>query len=352
MSWRDAVRPELLPLAAYQVPSLPARIKLDANESPYVPPPELLAAIAEELPRQQWNRYPDRHALRLRTAVARDLGVAPTELLFGNGSDELIGLLCQTFAARPAIVYPAPSFVVYRTAAAGAGLRAVEAPLGSRFAADGAALERAIAEARPSLVFVATPNNPTGTEWPRAVLEEIVAAHPDTVFVLDEAYCAYARTSLLELVAHWPHCAVLRTYSKIGLAGLRVGVLIAQEPLIAEVDKVRPPYNLGALPQLAAALALERFRSALFAHVEEIIAERERLAQALSMLPGVEVFPSSANLLLIRVRDAARIWQSLVDRGVLVRNLDRPGPLAGCLRITVGTPDENREFLASLRSVV
>ncbi len=353
MSWRDRVRRELRPLDAYHVPPLAVDVKLDANESPYAPPPGLVAALAEALPGSALHRYPDPRASRLRAAVAADLAQPPGRLVFGNGSDELIALLCSALAEPPAtLVYPAPSFVVYRTAACAAGMRVVEAPLGPRFAADPQALADAIAAARPSLVFVATPNNPTGTRWPDGAIAPLVAAHPDTVFVVDEAYAMYSRTSHLHLVDAHENCAVLRTYSKIGLAGLRVGVLVGQPALVAEVEKVRGPYNLGTLPQLAASLALERFRDALSAHVAEVVAERGRLAAALARLPGVEVFPSEANLVLVRVADAGRLWRALVARSVLVRNLDRPGALAGCLRVTVGTPAENDRFLAAMAEAV
>lgn len=354
MSVLDRVRPALRAIAPYHLPAVVAEVKLDANESPYPPAPELLSAFAEAARTVHFERYPDAGARRLRALVAKDLGQAPERLVFGNGADESIGLLCQAFAApqhdgRPgAIAYPGPSFVVYRTAALAAGLDVVEAPLGPRFEADPAALDAAIRRANPNLVFLATPNNPTGTRWDRGDVERIVAAHPDVLVVIDEAYAAYARESFLDLVDRYENCAVLRTYSKLGLAGLRLGVLVAQPHVAHEVDKVRPPYNLGVLPQLAGELALGPFRATLDAHVEAVIAERGRLFAALAAMAGVEVFPSAANLLLVRVADAPGVWPRLVERGVLVRNLDRPGALAGCLRVTVGTPEENARFLAAL----
>ena len=356
MSLLDRVRPALRAIRPYHVPPLRVEVKLDANESPYPSDPGLLAAFAEAARSAHFERYPDARANELRALVAEDLGQAPERLVFGNGADESIGLLCQTFAASQqdsggpgAMVYPGPSFVVYRTAAIAAGLEVIEAPLGPRFEADPAALDAAIARARPNLVFLATPNNPTGTRWDRADVERLIAAHPDVLVVVDEAYAAYARESFLDLVDHFENCAVLRTYSKLGLAGLRLGVLVAQPHVAHEVDKVRPPYNLGILPQLAGALALGPFRATLAAHVEAVIAERERLASALAGMAGVEVFPSAANLLLMRVAAAPEVWRRLVERGVLVRNLDRPGALAGCLRVTVGTPSENARFLDALR---
>ncbi|MSP59330.1 MAG: histidinol-phosphate transaminase [Myxococcales bacterium] len=356
--WRDRVRAALRPLDPYHVPPLPAAVKLDANESPYSPPAAFLDALAEEVRGVALHRYPDPRASRLRAAIAADLGQPEERLVLGNGSDELIGLLASTFAEprlgerEARMVYPGPSFVVYRTAAAAAGMEVCEAPLGPRFEADYDALAETLARARPSLVFVATPNNPTGTEWPRAAIERLVLEHPDVVIIVDEAYAAYSRTSFLDLVDRAENCAVMRTYSKIGLAGLRVGVLVAQPALAREVEKVRPPYNLGTLPQLAAELAIRRFSGELTRHVDEVVAERERLCAAFATLPGVEWFPTSANLVLIRVAEAHRVFAGLASRGVLVRNLSRPGPLAGCLRVTVGTPDENDRFLTALRAVL
>lgn len=356
MTWRSRVRPELAALSAYHVPPLACPVKLDANESPYPPSPAFAAALGEALAHAPLHRYSDPRAGHLRTLCARELGQPEDRLLFGNGSDELIGLLCQTFAApsdgrgaQPgAVAYPGPTFVVYRTAAVAAGLTVCEAPLGPRFEADPDALTEVIDRVHPNLVFVATPNNPTGTRWPRAALERLVFEHPDTVVVIDEAYAVYGGESHLDLVERAENCLVMRTYSKVGLAGLRLGVLVGQQAILSEVEKVRPPYNLGLLPQLAGELALGPFADELSAHVAEVVREREHLAEALRALPGVEAFPSSANLILLRVAEAQRVWRHLVEQGVLVRNLDRPGPLSGCLRVTVGTPEENHRFLAAL----
>jgi histidinol-phosphate aminotransferase len=358
MSWRDRVREELGPLSPYHVPPVTVAVKLDANESPYAPPPALLEALAEEVRAAPLHRYPDPRAIALRALVAADLRQAPERLVLGNGGDELIGLLCSTFArprpgqARAVVAYPAPAFAVFRTAAAAAGMDVVEAPLGPRFEPDEAALAGALARTPPSVVFLTTPNNPTGTVWPRAAVERIVAAHPDAIVVVDQAYGAYGGEDLRDLVDAHPHCVLLRTYSKVGLAGLRVGVLVAQPEVAHEVEKVRPPYNIDVLTQRAAVLVLGRFRASLEAHVAEVVAERERLGRALAAMAGVEVFPSGANLVLVRVGDAGRVWQGLLERSVLVRNLDRPGALAGCLRVTVGRPEENERFLAALREVL
>jgi histidinol-phosphate aminotransferase len=350
--WREGVRDGLRDAVAYTVTETSAEVKLDANESPFSPPPSLSAAIAAELPSIQLNRYPDPSARELRQAIADDLGRPPDQLVLGNGSDELLALLCQTFAeprpgARAAhLVYPGPTFVVYKTAALASGMVPVEAPLGPRFEPDEAALAAAIARQDPTLVFVATPNNPTGTLWPLDALARLARAHRRCVFLIDEAYVVYSGLSAMQLVDELPHVAILRTYSKIGLAGLRVGVLFARRELCAEVEKVRPPYNIASTSQRAATIAIRRFGPELVAAAAEVVRQREVLRSALERRPGVEVFDSAGNLLLIRVPDATRVWRGLLERGVVVRNFDRAGtPLAGCMRVTVGTATENGRFL-------
>lgn len=358
-AWREGVREGLRGAAAYTLPEAHAEVKLDANESPFVQPPSLSAAIAAELQSIPLNRYPDPRATELRRAIADDLGRAPGELVLGNGSDELLGMLCQTFAeprpgARAAkLVWPGPSFVVYKNAALAAGMIPIEAPLGPRFEPDEQALSQAIAREEPTLVFVATPNNPTGTLWPLDALERLARAHRRCVFLIDEAYVVYSGLSAMHLVDELPHVAILRTYSKIGLAGLRIGVLVARPDLVLEVEKVRPPYNIASPSQRAAVIAIRRFGPELVEAAAEVVRQREVLRAALERRPNVEVFPSAANLLLIRVPEATRVWRGLLERGVLVRNFDRPGtPLAGCMRVTVGTAEENGRFLIALEEAM
>lgn len=357
-TWRDLVRAPLRRAAAYHVAVYPNAIKLDANESPFELSPEALDAVHAALARPALHRYPDASAGALRAVVAQKLGVDGAELAFGNGSDELIGLLCAAFGeprkkGRPAaVLFPSPTFVVFRTAALAHGLHVVEAPLGARFEADEAALLGGLLDFRPNLVFLATPNNPTGTEWPRATIARLLVQHPDVITVVDEAYLAYSDArSCIDLALAHPNCLVLQTLSKIGLAGLRVGVLVGRREVIAEVEKVRPPYNLSTPAQRAATVVLASHYAELEAHFAEIKRERERLSSALSALAGVEVFPSGANFLLLRVARASAVYQSLVERGVIVRLFDA-GALAGCLRVTVGTFEENGWLIDALAASV
>jgi histidinol-phosphate aminotransferase len=355
-SWRDRVRAPLRPQAAYHVPSYPNAVKLDANESPFAPSAAAEASVAAAMVAPGLHRYPDSSASALRAVLTRRLRVDGAELVLGNGSDELIGLLCAAFGeprdGRPAsILYPSPSFVVFRTEALAHGLEVVEVPLGPRFAPDEAALFEAVASHRPNLVFLATPNNPTGTVWPRHTIETLLSRHPDVITVVDEAYLAYGSApSCVDLALAHPHCLCLQTLSKIGMAGLRVGYLIGRREVVAEVEKVRPPYNLGTLPQRAAVALLTEHADELERHAAQVKAERERLRAALESRPGMEVFPSEANFLCVRVAQARSLFEALAARGVVVRLFDR-GALAGCLRITVGTPAENGRLVDALAAI-
>ncbi|HEY4239837.1 MAG TPA: histidinol-phosphate transaminase [Kofleriaceae bacterium] len=339
--------------AAYHVPKPPAILaKLDANELPYALPDELRAMIGAALAEVPLERYPDPQASALRAVVANDLGVGGDQLVFGNGSDELIALLCAAFAAPradapAAVMYPSPSFVYYKLGAIAHGLEPIEIPTDDRFELDEPAIEHAVAELRPSVVFLALPNNPTGTLWRPDFALELAARHRDVVVVADEAYVAYSGVTVLpELGAH-PNLVVLRTLSKIGMAGLRVGFAICAPALAAVLEKVRPPYNLSALDQRAAEILLSRGAAWCAARAAEVVAERARLSAGLAAA-GLDVFPSAANLVLVRAPDAAALWQKLADAGISVRAFGGAGPLANCLRITVGTPTETDLILRAL----
>jgi histidinol-phosphate aminotransferase len=353
-AWRETIRRPLRAEAAYHVPAATFVAKLDANESPWPLSDEARADLAAALAVPDLHRYPDANTLEVRRVLAARLGVEPDNLSIGNGSDESLGLLVAAFgepregrAAR--VLYPAPGFVVYRTVCLSHGLEPVEVPLGPRFEARPEALFEAMRTARPNLLFLATPNNPTGTMWPLEVVERLVREHPETIVVVDEAYAAYSGApSAVPLALAQPNCLVVQTLSKIGLAGLRLGYVVGRREVITELEKVRPPYNLDTLSQRAACVLLSRHGDALAAAARAVVEERARLAAAL-LARGFEVFPSGGNFVLVRVADAAALHRRLASQGVAVRCFDRPGTaLAGCLRITVGTPDENALLLARL----
>jgi histidinol-phosphate aminotransferase len=342
--------------AAYHVPRPPAiRAKLDANELPDELPRELRQRLGAVLAEEALERYPDASAGELRALLAEQLGVAGDQLVFGNGSDELIALLCSALAApraggQPAaICYPVPTFVYYRLATVARGLVAVEVPLSARFELDEPALIAAIEREDPAVVFLALPNNPTGTLWRVELAVELARRFPRTVVVSDEAYLAYSGATNLGALSSTPNLVVMRTLSKVGMAGLRVGYLVAAPPIAQLLEKVRPPYNLGALPQAAARFLLTEAAAWCAARAEAVVAARAPLAEALAAR-GFEVFPSAANLLLVRTRAgrAHQLWQALQARGILVRDFDRPGPLSGCLRITVGTFRDHQILLSAL----
>jgi histidinol-phosphate aminotransferase len=337
---------------AYHVPVPPRVIaKLDANELPYALPPALRAELGRVLAEVAIERYPDPAARRLRAVLAGQLGVAGAQLVFGNGSDELISLVCSAFAAprgaRPAaILYPVPTFVYYKFAAIMRGLEPIEVPLTELFELDEAAMIRAIDEHRPSVVFLALPNNPTGTLWRMGFAAELAARYRDIAIVSDEAYLAYSGATSLPVLAAHPNLIVMRTLSKLGMAGLRVGFTISSPALAGVLEKLRPPYNVSALDQRAAEFLLEHAADWCTARAAEVVAERARLAAALAGR-GLEVFASEANLLLVRTTGATALWQRLADAGITVRLFDA-GRLAGCLRITVGTPAETDALLDAL----
>ncbi|MEO1766653.1 histidinol-phosphate transaminase [Thiobacter aerophilum] len=343
------IRDEIRALTPYHVPEATGYVKLDAMENPYPLPEALRAEIAQLVAHTDINRYPDAEAVRLKARLRQTMGIGPEwDILLGNGSDELIQILAFAVARPGAIVLGLePSFVMYRMIATFAGLRYVGVPLKPDFRLDREATLAAIRTHQPALVFIAYPNNPTGNLFDEATLLEILAAAPGLV-VVDEAYHVFARKSVLPRLADYPNLLVMRTLSKLGLAGLRLGFLVGARAWLAELGKLRLPYNVNALTQVVA----ERVLGAMAVLEEQAACIREargELFRALKALPGVEPYPSDANFILFRVPDAERTFEGLKRQGILIKNLNRAHPmLAGCLRVTVGTPEENGRFLHSL----
>jgi histidinol-phosphate aminotransferase len=344
------VRPEVLAMSAYPVADAAGMVKLDAMENPYPLPAALQRQLAERLASVALNRYPEPNPRALRELIMRKMRVpAGMELLLGNGSDDLIQILTLALA-RPgaALMYPSPTFVMYGMNAVFSRMRAVPVPLREDFSFDADAFIARMREERPALVFLAYPNNPTGVLYPEADVLRVVEAAPG-VIVLDEAYHVFAGKTFMDHLPRHKNLRVLRTVSKLGLAGIRLGYLAGRPEWIAELNKVRQVYNVNVLTQAAATFVLEHL-DVLEAQAAEIRAERAQLHAALSAMPGMTVFPSAANFFLLRVPDAARSYAALARQGVLVRNL-HPG-LANCLRVTVGTPDENRILLNALKEAL
>jgi histidinol-phosphate aminotransferase len=349
------IRPEIRALKAYHVPDARGLIKLDAMENPYSLPEPLRAQWLNALAHVEINRYPDpgAHVLRarLRDALAVPVGM---ELMLGNGSDELIQILLMA-VARPgaAVLAPTPTFVMYEMIASFLGLRFVGVPLQPDFALDRAAMLAAMATHRPAAVFLAYPNNPTGNLFDRADIDAILEAAPGLV-VVDEAYHAFAGDSYLCNLPDRDNLLVMRTLSKQGLAGLRLGVLAGAPAWLGEFDKLRLPYNINSLTQASATFALAH-AEVLDEQAACIRADREALYESLRARPGITVWPSRANFLLFRPErvPAREVFEGLRARGVLIKNLDPAGGLLKrCLRVTVGTPAENALFLEALGQLV
>ncbi len=351
MKPEDLVRPEILALKAYHVASSDGMVKLDAMENPYGLPPAMRRELAEALARVDLNRYPDPAAPQLRELIARKMGVPQgMEVLLGNGSDDLIQIVTLALARPGAVMmYPAPTFVMYAMNATYFGMRAVPVGLREDFSLDAAAFINAMREHQPALVYLAYPNNPTGVLYPEQEVLEIIRACKGLV-VLDEAYHVFAQKSFMPRLAEFPNLVVMRTVSKLGLAGIRLGYLAARPEWVEQFNKVRQVYNVNVLTQAAAQFMLERLE-VLEEQAARIVRERKGLGEALASLKGVSVFPSAANFFLIRVSDADRTFEALRRQGVLVRNLNSPA-LKNCLRVTVGTPDENRILLTALREAL
>jgi histidinol-phosphate aminotransferase len=346
------VRSEVRMLSAYTIAKADGMVKLDANENPYALPEEVRGRLLDALARVPINRYPDGGAdavkAALRTALKLPDGLG---LLLGNGSDELIHLISQALAKPGATVLaPEPTFVMYRLDARYAGMRFVGVPLKADFSLDCAAMLEAIAREAPALVFLAYPNNPTGNLFATEDVEAIVHATPGLV-VIDEAYQAFADASFLPRIGEFSNMLVLRTLSKVGMAGIRLGYAIAAQEWIVELNKLRQPYNVNSLTQ-AAALVLLADPGWLVGQAAAIIAERTRLGRALAALPGVIVHATQANFVAVRVPDANALFEGLKARRILVKNLHGSHTLlANCLRLTVGTPEENDTLLAALREL-
>ncbi len=346
---KATIRDEIRALSAYPVAKPEGMIKLDAMENPYGLSAPVRAQMATAVANVAVNRYPDGAADAVKKALRHSLSLPDdVALIVGNGSDEILQMLTTVIARPGAVVLaPDPSFVMYRLYALYANARYVGVPLRPDFALDTDAMLDAIAREEPALVWLAYPNNPTGNLFDAAAVERIIRAAPGIVAV-DEAYYAFAGSSFLPRVLEFPNLIVVRTVSKIGMAGLRLGYAAAHPAWISEIEKVRPPYNVNALTQAIVPVLLES-EALLAEQAATICRERARVVAALAGLRRVAVFPTQANFVLVRVPDAQHWFATLRDAGILVKNVAAWHPLlANCLRITIGTPAENDALLEAL----
>ena len=353
----NTIRTDVRESASYHVPDASGYVKLDAMENPYELPQALRRELGDRLAAAVINRYPVASYDTLKRKVCATLGVpAGFDVLLGNGSDELIAILATAVARqdrRAVVMAPVPAFVMFSRSAMFAGLDFVGVPLRSDFSLDKEAMLAAIAEHKPSLLFMAYPNNPTGNLFDAGDMAQVIRALGDTgIAVVDEAYQPFARQSFMERLPEFENMVVMRTLSKLGLAGIRLGYMSGAPRLLEQFEKVRPPYNVNVLTQVAAEFALDHI-DVLNRQAESINAERMRLAAELAALPGVEVFPSAANFLSLRVPDADKVCAHLHAEKVLIKNLSKMHKLlANCIRVTVSTPEENSIFLNALKAAL
>ncbi len=350
------IRQDVQSMHAYAIQDSAGMVKLDAMENPHRLPPELQAELGRRLGALALNRYPDGRVNELRRALAEYAGM-PTgfDIMLGNGSDELISLLALACdVPGGSVLAPVPGFVMYAMSAQLQGLSFIGVPLTPDFELDLPAMLEAIRTHKPSITYLAYPNNPTANLWDDAAIEAIVQAVGEQggLVVMDEAYQPFASRSYIDRLARHSHVLLMRTLSKFGLAGVRLGYMLGPQALIAEIDKVRPPYNISVLNYECALFALEH-REMFAAQAQDLVRERARLMEALSALPGVRPFQSDANMVLVRFEGegdrATAVFEGLKARGVLVKNISKMHPLlANCLRLTVGTADENKQLLQAL----
>jgi histidinol-phosphate aminotransferase len=348
------VRPEIQAMHAYRVADATGLVKLDVMESPYGLPDALAAEVGQIVSKLALNRYPVPTAHKLRALIREVMQVpAGCDVLLGNGSDECIQYITAAIAREGAVVMaPAPSFAMFAMHALFFRVRFVGVALREDFSLDTEAFLAAMAKERPALVWIAFPNNPTGNAFPPADIERIIRAAPGLV-VLDEAYQPFAGTTFMPRLAEFENLVVMRTVSKIGMAGLRLGYVCGRAEWIEAFNKTRSPFNINVVTE-AVAIKLLQNKKVLDAQAAKVLEERERVRPELQRMPGLTVYPSAANFFLVRVAGpkgaGTRVFESMKGQGVLVKDFSGGHPqLDNCLRLTVGTPEENRILLSALR---
>lgn len=347
------IRPEIQALAAYHVPDSADTIKLDAMENPYQWPDDLTNEWLEVIRNVELNRYPDPGARVLKQHLREAMDVPDeSEILLGNGSDELIQMIMMAMSGKDAtgnkhsVLSVEPGFVMYKMIATFLDMPYIGIPLKEDFSINETELLAAIKEHQPAIVFLAYPNNPTSNLFDEQTIRNIIETAPGVV-VVDEAYHAFADKSFMPMLTEYDNLLVMRTVSKMGLAGLRLGFLAGKAEWLNELDKVRLPYNINILTQASAEFAIKN-RHVLDQQTQQICIDRESLFKELSEIKNITAYPSQANFILVRVAEgqADKIFNRLKEKGILIKNLNPVGGLLkDCLRITVGTEEENKSFL-------
>ena len=354
------IRQDIVSMHAYAIQDSVGMVKLDAMENPHRLPADLQQKLGERLGKLALNRYPNGRVNDLRTALAAYADMpAGYDIMLGNGSDELISLLALACDVPGAVILaPLPGFVMYAMSAQLQGLKFVGVDLTSDFELDVPAMLAAIALHKPAITYLAYPNNPTANLWDDAAMAQIIAAVGEIggLVVLDEAYQPFSSKTWLDNMRANPaahaHVLLMRTLSKFGLAGVRMGYMMGPKALIAEIDKVRPPYNISVLNYECALFALEH-KDVFSAQAGELIAQRAMLFEELGKIPSVKAFKSDANMMLLRLPDPQKTFEGMKARGVLIKNVSKMHPLlAGCLRLTVGTAEENATMVAAIKASI
>ncbi len=348
---KSKVKKGILELSSYDVPHYECPVKLDGNESPFLLPTEVLENVINEIKKIPINRYPDPEANGVREKISKMTSFPLHGIIIGNGSDELIGMIMATFSGgTKRVLYPVPTFSMYRITGTALGLELVEVGLDERFDIDISETVKWIKKKNPDLIFLASPNNPTGNRFSDNSIFEILN-HSKGIVVLDEAYCDFAERTFLHLIEKYENLIILRSMSKVGFAGIRMGILFGRSEIVGEINKVRLPYNVNSLTQRIAEVIFDNV-GFVSENVQLITRERDRVFKELKLINGVEAFPSDANFILFRVNDADRIFKELINKGILIRNFNSPGRLENCLRVTIGTPAENDIFLGALGEIL
>ncbi len=347
MNIKNLVRHNIRNLYAYQAEEIPCKVKLEANESPYSAISGQRSAISFKKNLQALNRYPDPQATSLRKRMANELKVKPENILHGNGSDELIYYIITTFGGP--VLYPVPTFSMYGLISQALGEKKIEIPLDEEFDLNTEEFITTIKKRNPKVIFLSSPNNPTGNCFSGERILKIIKQSKGLVIV-DEAYQPFSdKKSFIPLITKYKNLVILRTLSKIGLAGLRVGFMIAGADIINEVNKVRLPFNVNSLSQKVAAEALQN-KKQMRSDIRLIISERKRLFKEMGRLDKIIPYQTNANFILFKVSGADKVFKGLLKKGVLIRNMS--GAVEDCLRVTVGTPKENSAFLKALKQLL
>lgn len=339
-------------LNPYSVPKVSAKIKLDANESPFNLPSEIISEIKSEFDGFLFNRYPDPFSGELKRKIADYYDLSEESVAIGNGADEIIECLFLAYggAGRTSLAFE-PTFSMYQIISKITGTGFISLRLDNEFKINLSEAVIAINKLRPYIIFLCSPNNPSGNVVSRKTVEEILG-QTDSLVVVDEAYGEFSRQSVVDLLGEYSNLVILRTFSKVFcLASLRVGYMLADPEIVVEINKVRLPYSYNAFSQMVAAKVFER-RDIFDSFVEKIVSERERIVKAMKGMKGIFPYPSDANFILFKTSiDSNKIFEGLLDCGILVRNFGNDPCLKNCLRVTVGSKEENDEFLDVLGKI-